>query len=500
MMLAPALAAAVLAATPGAQLRATYQARYADRLVPLLSEVVRYDTVEDHAGAFAEQRAWLTGAATALGLEVKDQGSFVEVELPGPAGAPVLGLIVHGDVQPADPREWTVPPFSGEVRSGEVWGRGAADDKGPLVQALLAMATLRASGLPRTSTVRLLVGTAEEGKATDAVAYLEKHEPPAFGLVLDSDFPVVVGEKLWHEILVSTPAKRPGAPAAGAFEVTGLEAGLATSIVPDRAVLTLAWMQGAPNWEPFLSRVRARTLPAGTRLEVSGEGARRVLTVLGKSAHSGMTLRQGRNALVALAIAVDGLLPPCGAADLLAFALQAGRDLEGTGLGFRPEAPPWNGFDTNVATVKPEPAGQLTLAINVRSPPTLWGAALKEHVEGQVRAFDQRTGAALAVSGGFYEDKPLAFDPQGRLVQRLLAAYARAMGKPAQPVVSGGGTYAKRFPRTIAFGMWFHDKPYPGHAADERISVADLEAGMRILLEALGDLVCGRPLERPFER
>jgi acetylornithine deacetylase/succinyl-diaminopimelate desuccinylase-like protein len=41
------------------------------------------------------------------------------------------GLLIHGhlDVVPADASEWSVPPFSGEVRDGYVWGRGAVDMK-----------------------------------------------------------------------------------------------------------------------------------------------------------------------------------------------------------------------------------------------------------------------------------------------------------------------------------------------------------------------------------
>jgi acetylornithine deacetylase/succinyl-diaminopimelate desuccinylase-like protein len=37
-------------------------------------------------------------------------------------------LLVHGhlDVVPADPAEWTVHPFSGEIRDGYLWGRGAS--------------------------------------------------------------------------------------------------------------------------------------------------------------------------------------------------------------------------------------------------------------------------------------------------------------------------------------------------------------------------------------
>ncbi|NEE41963.1 M20/M25/M40 family metallo-hydrolase, partial [Streptomyces sp. SID7982] len=40
-------------------------------------------------------------------------------------------LLVHGhlDVVPAEPADWTVHPFSGEVRDGVVWGRGAVDMK-----------------------------------------------------------------------------------------------------------------------------------------------------------------------------------------------------------------------------------------------------------------------------------------------------------------------------------------------------------------------------------
>ena len=50
------------------------------------------------------------------------------IEGTDPAGP---ALLVHGhlDVVPADPAEWTVHPFSGEVRDGCVWGRGAVDMK-----------------------------------------------------------------------------------------------------------------------------------------------------------------------------------------------------------------------------------------------------------------------------------------------------------------------------------------------------------------------------------
>src|SRR5437762_2871343 len=119
------------------------------QLVPLLQEVLRFPTVAGNDRAHADQKVWLRRTAAALGLVARDAGPVTEIELPGPEGAPVLGLVVHGDVQPVDPAVWRDPPFSGVVRDGAVWGRGAADDKGPLVQALLAMQAVRDSAILR---------------------------------------------------------------------------------------------------------------------------------------------------------------------------------------------------------------------------------------------------------------------------------------------------------------------------------------------------------------
>ena len=50
----------------------------------------------------------------------------------------------------------------------------------------------------------------------------------------------------------------------------------------------------------------------------------------------------------------------------------------------------------------------------------------------------------------------------------------------------------------IAFGMWFPGKPYPGHDTDEHIPVADLKLGAHVLIEALVDIACGAPMQKPF--
>src|SRR5467141_1895074 len=465
------------------------------RLGPLLLEAIRFPTVAGNDEARIGQQQWLIQTAASLGLTASDAGPVTEIELPGPEGAPVLGLVVHGDVQPVDAAQWTVPPFAGVARDGVVYGRGAADDKGPLVQALLAMHAIR--DLPRTHTVRLLVGSDEESGSTDMGVYLRSHAPPTYSLVLDSEFPVVVGEKAWDGLAVLPANLDPGSDKPWTIEE--IDAGLAPSIVPDRARLTLRWREGTPAWEDLEQRLNARAPAPGTRLELGRRGPLLDVVVHGRAAHAGVNVEGGRNALVSLAQLLAGELPDCAMADLVAFAAHAGADLKGASLGLDGVAEPgWDGWTVNVATLKKEPrlGDKLALVINLRRPPPLTGPQSRERLYAEVRKFSPR----LVPGEVYFGDEPLVFDRNAKIVRRLMDAYARATGERPPPAISGGGTYAKRIPNAIAFGMWFPGKPYPGHDSDEQVPVADLHRGTHVLIETLRDIAGGPPLRDPFTR
>lgn len=497
------LIASLLLAASVDPVLARYEEHEAKHLVPMLSEVIRFSTHQYDPEAHVAQKAWLMKVAKDMDFVARDAGKVTEIELPGPPDAPVLGLVIHGDVQPAEADAWSFPPFEGSVENGYVLGRGAADDKGPLIQALLAMKALAESGVERTHTIRLLVGSEEESSATEMEEYLKTHAPPDYSLVLDSEFPVVVGEKAWDGLaLVTSLGPREGEDAP--YRVQWIDAGLSPSIVPDHAEVRLVWTrEGAAEWAELAAELEETKMPEGTRLVAAPEGERLRILAYGKSAHSGVNLSGGRNALVALANALDGKLPRGGGDDLLAFARLAGQDLHGTGLGITDSDPIWGRYGVNVATVKPlegDPS-QFVLYINLRRIPPRTGAELKTHLASVVDRFNERTGAALTIDDGlsYFLDKPLGFDPNAKIVKRLMAAYSRATGvKNPKPAISGGGTYAKRLPNAIAFGMWFPGKPYPGHDVDEKISIADLQKGTRVLIHALVDIATGERMEEPF--
>jgi acetylornithine deacetylase/succinyl-diaminopimelate desuccinylase-like protein len=96
--------------------------------------------------------------------------------LPGNGLARPLLLLNHLDVVPAEAERWTVPPFSGDIRDGYVWGRGATDMKGTAICQLMTLLLLKRSGATLARDV-VFLGTAdeEEGRDNGVADMVEKH-------------------------------------------------------------------------------------------------------------------------------------------------------------------------------------------------------------------------------------------------------------------------------------------------------------------------------------
>ena len=74
--------------------------------------------------------------------------------------------MAHSDVVPADRSQWSVPPFSAELRQGFIYGRGAQDDKSLLAAELAVMVELKRRGVKLTRDVILLSESDEEAGST----------------------------------------------------------------------------------------------------------------------------------------------------------------------------------------------------------------------------------------------------------------------------------------------------------------------------------------------
>jgi acetylornithine deacetylase/succinyl-diaminopimelate desuccinylase-like protein len=123
-----------------------------------------------------------------------------------------LILLSHIDVVPADPKGWDVPPFSGQVKGGVIWGRGALDDKGPGVIELMAMLAIKRAGILLDRDVLFLATADEEEGGKNGAGWIVEHEADVFtdaGYVLNEGGAIVTrpnGRKIYA---VSVTEKTP---------------------------------------------------------------------------------------------------------------------------------------------------------------------------------------------------------------------------------------------------------------------------------------------------
>lgn len=88
------------------------------------------------------------------------RGNIV-ARLKGTGSAPALILLNHMDVVPVSRSYWSVDPFSGLVRDGYIWGRGALDMKSLGIEQLLTFLELHRLHVPLSRDV-IFIGTADE--------------------------------------------------------------------------------------------------------------------------------------------------------------------------------------------------------------------------------------------------------------------------------------------------------------------------------------------------
>lgn len=89
---------------------------------------------------------------------------------------------------------WNTPPFEATVKDGKIYGRGAIDDKGPVVASLYAMKAIKDT-MKINARVRLILGINEEKDWKCIKHYKETEEIPTIGFSPDADFPCIYAEK-----------------------------------------------------------------------------------------------------------------------------------------------------------------------------------------------------------------------------------------------------------------------------------------------------------------
>ena len=152
------------------------------RTTELLQKLVRFDTVNPPGNEEAAQE-WLRELLEAAGFEcellaaVPGRPNLI-ARLRSGSDGPALCLLGHVDTVLADPAEWSVDPWSGELRDGCLWGRGALDMKSQVAaEAAAAIALVEEGWRPESGELMLVFTADEETGAAEGAQWLCREHP-----------------------------------------------------------------------------------------------------------------------------------------------------------------------------------------------------------------------------------------------------------------------------------------------------------------------------------
>ncbi|MGW3113413.1 M20/M25/M40 family metallo-hydrolase [Streptomyces sp. NPDC001091] len=162
--------------------------RALDEVVEFTSELIRIDTSnrgggdcrERPAAEYAAER--LAGAGLDPLLLERTPGRTNVVARVAGTDPSADALLVHGhlDVVPAEAADWSVHPFSGEVRDGVVWGRGAVDMKNMDAMILAVLRGWARQGVRPRRDLVIAFTADEEASAEDGSGFLADRHPELF--------------------------------------------------------------------------------------------------------------------------------------------------------------------------------------------------------------------------------------------------------------------------------------------------------------------------------
>ena len=390
-------------------------------------------------------------------------------------GDELIGIIGHLDVVP-EGENWTYPPFSGTIVNNCIFGRGAIDDKGPVIASLYAMKyVMETTKLKKR--VRLILGLNEE-RNWNCIKYYKSHEEmPSIGFSPDADFPCIYAEKavLTQEIK------------ADISQFKNLDVKIinidcnnnATNVVPKICSAILSIDTNKIKSDDFINYLKNIINDSGFEIDIYKIDDEEIkLTSHGISAHAAHP-DLGINSISRLIIILDKIFKVYGyTIDLFDFFTKyIGLQFYGKNLGINFEDESGSltlnvgyiGIENNFIKIK------MNLRVPVHTDITKIGAAF-------IKATCEYINLDFDTS---HYMPALYIDPNSELVQSLCKIYNEETNSNCKPIAIGGATFARAFPNCISFGANFPGDKDMCHQTDEFISIDKLLLACKIYAKAI---------------
>lgn len=438
---------------------------YQKTLLSTLKEFVRINSQYDETTQSPEN-PFGKGVSDALnfianlaerdGFTVNNYGNKV-VEILYGTGEKNVTIMAHADVVP-EGTGWHVEPFDTTIIKKVIYGRGVADDKGPLLSCYYALKALKEnSALPENCQYRFLVGGNEERGSLGMDYYFHKLKKPqpTLGFSPDSDFPLIFAEKGIMNFEVNGKIDLP--------ELISITGGVASNSVIEKCEIKVSLD------EKFIRYICDNYSQKEAKIHTEDDITTVVFT--GKSAHGAMPelgINAGYMAIKCLAGYYKN--------EKLILLSKLLSKLDGSSFNAYSSSREMGHNSSNLGLISLNNS-KFSATVNFRYVETCDKNELLNNIREAFKPFEIKV----------VSESPLLFYAKdSSLISTLLSAYQDETGDfKSKPLAIGGGTYAKEADNVVAFGMQFPGWESNMHSPGESVKISDLYKGMSVFARAI---------------
>lgn len=390
-------------------------------------------------------------------------------------GEELIGIVGHLDVVPAEETDWKITkPFEPKIVDNRIYGRGAIDDKGPVIAALYAMKAVK-DNIKTNKRIRLIIGLNEEKDWKCMKYYKEKEEIPNIGFSPDADFPCIYAEKGIINTFIKMKYNQNE-------DITIQELNCnnnAMNVVPKFCECKLKYNSNIENLEKTIKKIIEEN-NSNIKLEKIENNQIKIISygISSHAAHPDL----GKNAITELLMILSEIYRKYNISNELIefFNQNLKRDYNGNILEINKKDESGE-LTLNIARFDLE-ENILKIGMNLRVPIYTQLEFIKDKFKEKCSKYNN-----LKVS--FYgEMEHLLVPKDSMLVKKLTQIFNDMTNKNVEPIAIGGATYARAFPNFVSFGANMPGEKDLCHQTDENIKIDNLIISAKIYANAIYEL------------
>ncbi len=439
--------------------------------------------------ACSDSLKYFLSLASSLGFRTKNVDGYCGFAEFG-EGEELIGIIGHLDVVPAKDEDWSYSPFVPTISNNCIYGRGAMDDKGPVIASLYAMKAvmdyLKENNIAIKKRVRLIVGLNEE-KDWKCIDYYKKHEEiPTLGFSPDSDFPCIYAEKSVISLQLCEKLSEIQYTLRNRLSMQESQLSIeeidcnqnAINVVPKFCSVTL-FLKDSKYMSELISTCKQTIEECDYDIDLYKIDEHHLkISSYGIASHSAHP-ELGKNAISKLIIVISHIFSKWHISFPLFedFCKLIGDDYTGKNMELNIKD------ESGALTLNPSQLfikdNKVCISINLRVP-------VHTKPEEVIEKFKEKFSCEVSV---LRIQPALYIEKDNFLVQKLCSIFNEACNSHFEPIAIGGATYARAFPNCICFGMNFPKDKDMCHQADEFVEINKLILSCNIYAKAIYELL-----------